>query len=307
MGSGRWNASDWESYTKTHIDNKPTSKVYDKTGMDKDLNPKDVIRESRDSDDNPNSTALIVALDVTGSMDAVLDSMARKGLPTMATEIYDRKPISDPHIMFMGVGDYDAGDKAPLQVTQFEADIRIADQLRKVWLERGGGGNKYEGYNLPWYFAAMKTSIDCFEKRGKKGYLFTIGDEETPRPLSKNAIQNIFGDTVQADISIEDCLEIAMRKYEVFHIIVEEGSHYRWNGRIVKEKWQKLLQQRALFLSDHTKIAELIVSTIQMVEGMDKEEVIASWNGDTSVVIRNAIGDKSLVKQATASGVVEFS
>ena len=33
-----------------------------------------------------------------------------------------------------------------------------------------------------------KTSIDCFEKRGKKGYLFTIGDEQLPPTLTKAQI-----------------------------------------------------------------------------------------------------------------------
>lgn len=59
----------------------------------------------------------------------------------------------------------------------FEADIRIARQLEKLWLEKGGGGNCCESYTLPWYFAALHTAIDWFEKRGQKGYLFTVGDE----------------------------------------------------------------------------------------------------------------------------------
>ncbi|HAO33838.1 MAG TPA: hypothetical protein DCQ84_12920, partial [Candidatus Competibacteraceae bacterium] len=66
--------------------------------------------------------------------------------------------------------------------------IRIARQLRRLWLEKGGGGNACESYTLPWYFAATHTAIDCFEKRGKKGYLFTVGDEEPPLELPGAAI-----------------------------------------------------------------------------------------------------------------------
>ena len=34
-----------------------------------------------------------------------------------------------------------------------------------------------ESYELALYFAAYKTSCDAWEKRQKKGYLFTLGDE----------------------------------------------------------------------------------------------------------------------------------
>ena len=39
------------------------------------------FRESRDSDEHPNSVAIIIALDVTGSMGAVPDHMVKHGLP----------------------------------------------------------------------------------------------------------------------------------------------------------------------------------------------------------------------------------
>jgi len=173
MGGGSWDPRTYRSYvTSKSYDTKSTDEIFDKKIIDKSLDPKGVkIRESRDSKDKPNTNAIIIGLDVTGSMSCVLDAMARKGLDTLCTEIYNRKPVSDPHIMIMGIGDAEAGDQAPLQVTQFEADIRILQQLEKVWLEGHGGGNDFEGYTLPWYFAALHTSIDCFEKRKKKGYL----------------------------------------------------------------------------------------------------------------------------------------
>ena len=169
MGSGRWSPDDWCTYTTTSsYDSKTVDEIYNHT-MDSELDPKNVkMRESRDSNDNPNSNAVIIGLDVTGSMSNVLDAIAKNGLNTLATEIYNRKPISDPHLMFMGIGDVEVGDIAPLQVTQFEADIRIAEQLEKIYFEKGGGGNSYESYALAWYFAGLHTSIDCFEKRNKK-------------------------------------------------------------------------------------------------------------------------------------------
>jgi hypothetical protein len=248
-----------------------------------------MLRESRDSADNPASNALIVALDVTGSMGIIPDYMVREGLKTLFTEVYSRRPVSDPHIMLMGVGDVAARDTAPLQVSQFEADIRIADQLTNLYLEGGGGRNSSESYTLPWYFAGLHTAIDCFEKRGRKGYLFTLGDEEPPEVLLRQEIERVIG-PAQADLTTQQLLELASRQYHVFHIMVQQGSHYQLHGPQVKAKWRALLGQRALPLSDYTRLAEVIVSTIEVVEGADAERVAASWSGETALVVRNAVG-----------------
>ena len=308
MGSGRWSVDDWASYSKAHVTSKSrVEDIYTSKSLVNELNPKGInIRESCDSVDNPQSTALIVGLDVTGSMGMVLDSMARNGLKTLAEEVYNRKPITDPHIMFMGIGDVEAGDRAPLQVTQYEADIRIAEQLTKIFLERGGGGNNYESYALAWYFAAMHTRIDCFEKRSKKGYLFTIGDEQPTPYLRASDIERVCGYRPQFDkISAQDLLTMVSRQYEVFHLMVEEGSHFKRSGDIVVDEWIDLLGQRAIRLSDHNKMSEVIVSTIQVVEGADAGKVISSWDGSTSLVVAKAI--RSLSKSVSATGgVVKF-
>lgn len=288
MGSSRWDADDWKR-ARASVAGKSTADVFASRGMKKELNPYGVaLRESRDSDMNPASTAIIVGLDVTGSMGMIADTLARQGLGTLVEEILARKPVSDPHILACGIGDAYC-DRAPLQVTQFEADIRIADQLKMIWLEKGGGGNSHEGYHLPWYFAAAHTAADCFEKRGKKGYLFTVGDEEPPEELLKEQIARIFGDDVQRDLSVRDLLTMVGRSYHVFHVIVEEGSYARMHMNRVLDKWTDLLGQRVLRLADHTKLAEVVVSAIEVNEGRDRDSVARSWGGDASHVVSRAI------------------
>jgi hypothetical protein len=179
-------------------------------------------------------------------------------------------------------------DRAPLQVTQFEADIRVAEQIQDLWIEGGGGGNAYESYNLPWYFAAMKTATDAMQKRGKKGYLFTVGDEPCPPVLKAEHVRKFIGDGMQSDLSSANVLAIVERSYEVFHVIVEEGSFFQHDPKQVLRSW-KLLGQRVLRLSDHTKLAETIVSAIEITEGRDAETVASSWSGDTSVVVADAV------------------
>jgi len=307
MGGGRWDASDWTTYasTKSH-DTKTTEEIFE-SSLHEDLDPRMIkLRESRDSEDKDHSTPVIVALDVTGSMGSVLDVMARTGLNTLVTEIYERKPVSDPHIMCMGVGDVAARDEAPLQCTQFEADIRIAEQLEKLYLEYGGGGNHYESYILPWYFAALKTSSDAFEKRGKKGYLFTIGDEEPTPEVTAEQLEKVFGHKVQRGYTSEELLDLVSKQWEVFHIMVEEGSYYRYAKDKVVKGWTELLGQRAIKLSDHTKLAEVIVSTIQVCEGHNVDEVTSSWDGDTSLVVKRAVSDLTETTVEEEKGVVNL-
>lgn len=304
MGSSRWSADDWTSYSST-TKTKTTDKIFTSKHLKDSLNPLNIkIRESRDSVVNPQSNAIIVGLDVTGSMGMIADALAREGLGVMVEEILKRKPVSDPHIMCMGIGDA-YHDSAPLQVTQFEADITIAKQLEEIWLEKGGGGNCFESYNLPWYFAAMHTSIDCFEKRGKKGYLFTIGDEEAPEKVLRSQIEKIFGDNVQSDYSTEQLLNMASKMYHVFHIVVEEGSHARSYLPQVMDSWTKLLGQKVLRLSNYKNLAEVVVSAIEVNEGKDADSVIKSWSGSTSVVVSRAVSGLTTTG-SKGKGVVKF-
>ncbi len=305
MGSGSWSTTSYARYAASTT-TKTTEQIYTKRDLDDYLNPKSIkMRESRDSDAHPESTAIIVAIDVTGSMGMLADTIARQGLGVLFKEILARKPVSDPHLMFMAIGDAE-WDQAPLQVSQFEADNVIIDQLQKIWIEHGGGSNNSESYNLPWWFAAMHTSIDCMEKRGKKGYLFTIGDEQFPHPLTAKQIEKFIGDTPEVDPSNQELLDMVGRSYEVFHLMVGEGSYARSMSDAVRRTWTAGIGQRALWLSDHTKLAEVIVSAIEVNEGRDRAAVTSSWSGDTSMVVAEALQPMTGKKSGGDAGIVRF-
>lgn len=283
MGGGTFSPSAYASFSSSTV-GKSTDEIYTSSHLHADLNPLNVkMRESRDSADNPNSTPLIVAIDVTGSMGIIADNIARKGLGTLFTGVLDRKPITDPHVMFMAVGDA-YYDQAPLQVSQFEADNRIVEQLTQIYLEHGGGGNGFESYNLPWYFAANHTIHDSMEKRGKRGYLFTIGDEEAPGDLTPAQIKRFIGDTVEPQ-STKAMLELVQRTYDVYHVVILQGDHCRHSPDQTLKSWRELLGQHVIPLSDYTKLAETIVSTIEIAEGRDAAASASGWGKDAGVIL----------------------
>lgn len=291
MGGGSFDADAYRSYA-TNVASKPVDHVYTSRGLDPSLDPKGVkVRESRDSADNPRSRPIIVGLDVTGSMGFIADQIAKGGLGTLFQGILDRKPVSNPHLMFMGIGDA-ACDTAPLQVSQFEADNRIVDQLTKIWLEHGGGSNDHESYDLPWIFAGRRTVHDAMEKRGERGYLFTIGDEEPPEVLGRDALDRVLGISSQADVPAKQSLEEAQRLYKVFHVIIEQGSHARHHLDRVQSKWRALLGQHVISLPDHNLLAETIVSAIQVSEGASHSAAASGWGSvaASSIVGRSIAG-----------------
>ena len=291
MGGGSWTAKDWASYASVNISGKSASAIYKSKGINPNYDPKKIaVRESCDSAEHPDSNAIIIGLDVTGSMSSILEAVAEK-LGSLVGDIYDRQPVSDPQIMFHAIGDAMC-DEAPLQVTQFESDIRIAQQLTELWFEQGGGGNRFESYPLTWYFAANRTKIDCFEKRGKKGFIFTMGDDGFPKVLTKKEIKEFFGDTIEKDIPVEEVLTQVNRLYEVFHLCLGQGGTASTMDR---PAWAELLGERAIKVSDYTKIPEIIVSILETVGGKPVDEVIGSWDKKTALVVKEAIKDLSAI------------
>lgn len=263
MGSGTYTSDSWNTYaTSTNIHTKSVDQIFTQKTIAQELDPARItLRESRDSTDNPLSTPVIVGLDVTGSMGMVLGYMAKKGLNDLMTAVYDHQPITNPHVMAMAIGDIEC-DKAPLQVTQFEADIRIAQQLERLFIEKGGGGNNHESYTLPWYFAAHHTVTDSFEKRGKKGFLFTVGDEMPNMELQAEDIARVFQAQARNPLDAEGLLELVSEKWEVYHLIVGEGSYAASNRNKVRDSWADLLGHRAIWLKSHRKMAEAITAIL---------------------------------------------
>lgn len=284
MGTGRWEDTGRTYYSTRSIvakSSKDARSYFKNSQINEGLDPNGVIlRESCDGDDNPESNAIIIGLDVTGSMGYMAHEIAKTGLGNLIDGILNRKPVADPHIMFMAIGDVKT-DRSPLQVSQFEADDRIVKQLEDIFVEGGGGNNQTESYDLPWYFAANRTSIDCFTKRGKKGYLFTIGDELPPNGLTSTDIKRVFGTDDQQNYTAAELLKMAEEKYHVFHLVVEEGYFAGRHPDTIHE-WKKLMGNRAIPLSNHKHLSEVILSCIQLSEAddADVDSIIESWQDE---------------------------
>jgi hypothetical protein len=235
------------------------------SGIDSKMDPKGVkLRESCDSDAHPESNAIIVEFDDTGSMGGIPVLFAQDKLPGLMKMLLTQNTIPHPQILFAAVGDF-FSDDAPLQIGQFESGLEMDDWLTKLYLEGGGGGGNHESYLMGLYWAATHTKMDCLDKRGKKGYLFQIGDENYYPKLTAEEIKAVTGDTVQGDLTAEEVVAMAEEKFEVFRICVATSGYPDGN----LDSWKKLLGQRAVFLKDPALVCEFIASQIASMEGVD--------------------------------------
>lgn len=228
------------------------------------LDPKGVTRESRDSDAHPESLAIAVMFDVTGSMRDV-PIVLQKKLPQLMGLLLRKGYVEHPQILMGAIGDT-RSDKGSLQVGQFESGVEMDEDLDRMWLEGGGGGSGEESYQNAFYFFARHTAIDCFEKRGKRGYLFIIGDEQFYPTVSRNEVASLMGDTLQADISTASIVSELREKWNVFFVIPQGASHS--SSASLKDAWTSLLgPENVIVLSDTAAVSESIALAIGLCEG----------------------------------------
>src|SRR5688500_8695949 len=222
------------------------------------------FRESRDSAEHPDSNAIIIGLDVTGSMSAVVRGI-HADLPRLHELILGHNYIPHPQILFAAVGDATC-DAVPLQVGQFESDNRMDQNLENMILEGGGGGQKTESYELLMYVAARHTSTDCWEKRKRKGYLFIIGDEMAYRTVSGAQIASLIGTPPQADVPIGNLIQEVGEMYHTYFII--PGGASNGGNKEVLKFWHGLFgRDRVIRLDNPDETSECIALTIGMNEG----------------------------------------
>ena len=281
MGHGSYTAADWSRLRASRQMDHSTHEreIFKQRSMDARFDPLYIaFREARDSEEHPHSTPIIIGLDVTASMGFLANKIAREALNETMLKLYSTRLIEDPQLMFAAYGD--AMDEAPLQVTQFESDIRIAEQLMDLWLENGGAG--YVVPALLWHFAAMHTSLDSWEKRRQKGFLITIGDNAECRPLDKSLTRRVFGKRESVP-SMQECLKAAQQKFEVMHIVINDFDRH-------PPFFSALLPGRTMGIhtQDIDALPEILISAMQLVNGMDHHTVLSQWSDMARPIVQRA-------------------
>lgn len=272
MGSGTWSASAYRSRASARRSTGTDAFEYSRSAMRSGvlkvhptLDPYGLTyRESRDSAEHPNSNAIMIGLDETGSMTRVIREI-HSDLPQLLELLLGHKYIPDPQIMFTAFGDVKS-DQVPLQIGQFESDNRMDENLENMVLEGNGGPGYMESYELLLYVAARHTRIDCWDKRQRKGYLILIGDEMAYPAVSRQEVNTVIGSGAQSDIPLQQIIAEVRERYHLYFII-PTGAAAGQNPKI-KEFWETHVgPQSVILLDDPSDVSETIALTIGLTEG----------------------------------------
>jgi hypothetical protein len=289
MGTGHYSSRTYNAVTNARsYATKSADQIF--SGSLKDsINPamlKNGMRECRDSIDHPYSVPVMVFVDVTGSMGNIPYNLIQNKFPLMMDTLIGHG-VNDAQICFGAIGDH-ISDQVPLQIAQFEQEtVKLIDGLADIYIEGGGGGQAMESYPLAWYIAGYHTSIDSFEKRGLKGFLFTIGDESFHPNYSGKFIREMMGMRETPDnYTAQQLFFAASEKYHVFHIHVEDGSY---RTKDIDFDWKNLMGERFLTLRDSNNIAALIGTTVSVINGADMNRILKTFDRSTAADISKTL------------------
>ena len=273
MGSGTFTAHSYASYSTARgasydtYTGRVVGQKFESIHIDKSLDPKlFTTRECVNTEEHPNTIPVILAFDVTGSMGEACSETAA-ALGVIITNLY--KKYKDIEFCIMGIGDL-AYDSAPIQMSQFESDVRIAEALDKVYMEHGGGGNGYESYTAAWYMGLNRTKLDAFDKKSRKGIIITMGDEPLNPYLPKDTLNHAINATEEKDIETPQLYADASKKFDIFHISVDSPRNcYSRYKKDVDNSFGQILGARYKISSVDNlaqTIEDCITESIQGVE-----------------------------------------
>lgn len=177
-----------------------------------------------------------------------------------------------------------------------------------------GGHNMTESYDLAFYAAARHTRLECFDKNGEKGFFFLIGDEyPTDEYLSPSTysiapqkVADVFGDSIQAPVSMLDIVKEVHAKYHVF--VIRPGDTAAGGRKDISTAWADLLgeaggnPQHVLEVPTMKDIIPAILLSVARIFGSETEIInVLTTRGDD---VAGAIAATAGVKVENAVAIV---
>lgn len=281
MKSGDTSTFNTERYTRSVEDMKARKEevhdkgreIYRKTKrMDPLVDVKNKMRLSHNSFKKVGDKAILVngialpiysAFDGTGSMGemagiahgamgdimAMLNGIRHRYNPQLATSVV--QDVQDEHPV--------------LQMSQFETDERVAEQIRLLIPDHDGGDGT-EDYQLALAYLMLAVDTDINNFYGLKGYGFIVGDQigrdtvPNKSDYADDDVLKFLGVKMQSKMKTKAVAKEVLKKWHMFYIAVGRGGH-------VVDWWlDKLGAGRVVVCPDPHKLAEVQAALVYATE-----------------------------------------
>lgn len=261
--------------------------------------------------------SIVVDVDNTGSMGNAL-KIIRDKMAMFAGQIMMRGYLTDPAVCFVAHGDaniHPHSDEAPLQIGEFagvsekvtnekgEQEPKPGWYLRRIWPEKGGGGQSMESYQLAAYFFRYRCTLQHPAQR--KGFYFFIGDEGFYPTIDAEELRRVIGDEVPKKTDSIEVIQGLSEKFHVFSLHLDCSANYshQTDARI-REQWRSVLGEKALFLKDPKAVIDMILGAIAIVGGTRKldEYLVDMKNREQTEVRIDLVGEQ--LERLKAAGLV---
>lgn len=209
--------------------------------------------------------SVVIVLDVTGSN------------IEFARIVYDKAPMlfgqieqqgylpSDFDISFIACGDANS-DEYPLQVTDFARGLALDENLKKLYLERGGGGQTRETYEL----AAYYLTHSCRLGTSDTPICCIIADESPYEYLTRQVAQSGLGIDLSSVPSTQVFAELLTAFKDNVFVFVNPYSGQREPQDPVSDRiyddWCRILGRReqVIKIAEEKSIVDLILGVIAL-------------------------------------------
>lgn len=251
---GYWKGQDFSQLRQDY--KKHTGRSYeDATAASKtatDLIPKTIKTNCR--------RPLNIVCDVTGSMEEWPTTMFSK-LPYLELEGQEYLG-KDLEICFAAIGDAGNRDTYPLQVRPYTKGLELQKRLKELVIEKGGGGNMHESYELAAYYFLHNTEIPI----SALPVLIFIGDEAPYEYVDSDYVKRYTYGALSERLSTKSLFQELMKRYSVYLIHKPYGGNRSGPGdemdsasKMVYNAWKALLgADRIAHLSDPTRVVDVI-------------------------------------------------
>jgi hypothetical protein len=287
MGGGSYDRDVGSSSSSGTFSSGGTSSSSARAAMGSRDQPKSTKVQNRRVESKSESP-IVINLDVTGSNIEFARIVYDKS-PMLFGQIEQQGYLKNFDICFSATGDANS-DSCPIQVCDFNTGIKLDDELKKIYLEGGGGGQLKETYELSAYYFAHY----CDMVNAKTPFMFFIVDEAPYKTVQKEFIEQYMGDSVGEDIDSKQVFRDLFKKFHGNVFIFQNkylGSRSSETEEI-RDEWREVLgntyKDHLIPIEEEKSIVDLILGTIAMVSGSRslttyKSDMVSRGQTDTRI------------------------